>query len=441
VEVAKMDFNSLMQNQKRFSAGSKLKNDKKIVEYDFKVVSFKIGNEYYGIDILKVKEILKEKRFTIIPNAMNFVVGVTNLRGDIVPIIDLGRMFNLKDKLNEDALKSIIILYVGNLNIGIVVDQIQHVIPLRKRDIQPPSPLLGMINEKYISGVAELNDKLVVILDSDAIFSDKEKQKKDTIQHQEDVVTDDFIDHFCTQVEQHAGVYINKYNKAGFRSLYSKYAGEVTKSGLPVVEKELSGKIIGDFLSKHTEELWDIPYTKDFMNAVMSKLGKICSEEVRILDVGCAQGHEAFSVFFLMADEFSDADISMVASDNNLVAISKASGFEISKKNIPSWIHKEKYFMEVKGDSLKVKKEFNDMICFEFHNAENLSTYKKVFDLIIARDLSLFITEAGYTDFINEAAKRLVQGGVLIIGDHEDLPDNEHFRKVQDENIAIYFKK
>jgi len=436
-----MDFKSLMQNRTRMSVSSATKNDKKIIEYDFKVVSFKIGNEYYGVDILRVKEILKEKRFTIIPNAMDFVVGVTNLRGDIVPIIDLGKMFHLRDTINSDEIKSIIILYVGNLNIGIVVDQIQHVIPLRKRDIQPPSPLLGSINERFIQGVAELNDKLVVVLDTEAIFSDKEKQKKETIQHDADEVSNDLIDHFCTQVEQHAGVFINKYNKAGFKNLYMKYADEINKSGMPEVDKELANRVIRDYFSKYTEQIWELPYTKEFTNAVMARLGKICSDEVRILDVGCAQGHEAFSVYMLLSEEFPDAEISMVASDNNLVSVSKASGFEIAGASIPAWVKKDKYFMEIRGGHYKIKKDINDMICFEFHNAENLSSYKKTFDIIVARDLSLFLTESNYSDFINEASRRLVHGGVLVIGDHEDISDNENFKKIQDSVVKVYSKK
>ena len=181
INANKIDFRYLMENQKSLNKNMRDKvNSNKLLEYDFKIISFKIGQEYYGINILRVKEILKEKKFTRVPNALDFVVGVLNLRGEIMPVIDLAKMFHLPSISESIETKSIIIIRVENLLIGLVVDQIQHVMPLRKDDIQPPSPLLGTINERYIEGVVELNDRLYVILDTEAIFRIKRRQKRYT---------------------------------------------------------------------------------------------------------------------------------------------------------------------------------------------------------------------------------------------------------------------
>jgi len=169
INTENLDFKTLIQKQKELSSSLKQKKENKILEYDFKMVTFKLGGEYYGIDIMYVKEILKAKKFTLVPNALEFVLGVFNLRGEIMPIIDLAKMFHIESQ-NQSELKSIIIIKVDNLLIGLVVDEISHVVPLRRADIQPPSPLLGTINERYIEGVVELNDKLYVVLDTEAIF-------------------------------------------------------------------------------------------------------------------------------------------------------------------------------------------------------------------------------------------------------------------------------
>ena len=148
INTKNLDYKYLMENQRSLNKSLKTggfgKNESKIREYDFKIVSFKIGEEYYGIDIMVVKEILKAKKFTRIPNSLEFVIGVLNLRGEIIPVIDLGKMFHLETSANSE-IKSIIIIKIENLQNGLVDDKINHVIPLRRGDIQPPSPLLGTI--------------------------------------------------------------------------------------------------------------------------------------------------------------------------------------------------------------------------------------------------------------------------------------------------------
>lgn len=441
INTNNIDFKYLMENQKSLNRNLRSKGvDNKRLEYDFKVVSFKIGQEYYGIDIMTVKEILKEKKFTKIPNALDFVVGVLNLRGEIMPVIDLAKMFHLPSFSEKIETKSIIIIKVENLLIGLVIDQVQHVIPLRRSDIQPPSPLLGTINERYIEGVVELNDRLYVILDTEAIFSDKEKSKKEILPQSSDL-TEEFFTFFCNQIEELCGIHINEFNKPKFRELYNEYAKENNVTEMPTINKNVANEILKKFLSKHTAELWQQPYVDFFLDAVTPKLNKFCSDEVRILDIGCGNGYEAFSVYFMVNNDFKDADIKMVAADSNLVSITNASGFEVAGSLLPSWINKDKYFTNFSGSTYKVRKEINDKIYFEFHNAQNIASYKREFDLIVARDLSLYLSEADYRQFVKDAVPKLVSGGVLVIGDNEEISDEKNLQKINDENIAIYVKK
>ncbi|HEB10694.1 MAG TPA: chemotaxis protein CheW, partial [Spirochaetales bacterium] len=141
---------------------------------DFKMVTFRLGGKDYGIDIMKVKENLKGNNFTFVPNALPYVAGVYNLRGDIIPIIDLRKMFYLPgDVKKHKAQEEVIILrLVDDLILGIIVDSINKVQGIVSDTIQPPHPLFGDINIKYIAGVVEHEKHLFIILDVERIFSE-----------------------------------------------------------------------------------------------------------------------------------------------------------------------------------------------------------------------------------------------------------------------------
>ena len=124
----------------------------KITVVDFKMVTFSLSGKDYAIDIMKVKEIAKAGRFTYVPNALPFVRGVYNLRGDIIPIIDLRLFFNSEvHEHDDDYLENLLIVSVGEQTFGIVVDEIDKVVGIQKSSIQPPHPLFAaLLNPKTI---------------------------------------------------------------------------------------------------------------------------------------------------------------------------------------------------------------------------------------------------------------------------------------------------
>ena len=110
---------------------------------DFKMVTFSLAGKDYAIDIMKVKEIAKAGHFTYVPNTLPFVLGVYNLRGDIIPIIDLRRFFNIEvPEREKDALENMLIVSVEDQPFGVVVDVIDKVVGIQESSIQPPHPLL-----------------------------------------------------------------------------------------------------------------------------------------------------------------------------------------------------------------------------------------------------------------------------------------------------------
>ncbi|MBP5449035.1 MAG: purine-binding chemotaxis protein CheW [Spirochaetales bacterium] len=141
------------------------------------LVTFKISNETYAIDIMEVNEIVKLTEITPIPNAPDFVDGIITLRGDIIPIVDLNKRFNFapREYSEEDELfRAIVIIRVQDMTIGILIDQVNRVIPIDRNQIQPPPQMVAGIGSEFISGVVKQNDNLFVILDIQKLFSKKE---------------------------------------------------------------------------------------------------------------------------------------------------------------------------------------------------------------------------------------------------------------------------
>ena len=150
------------------------------IEDSTNLVTFRLGNGEYAIDIMQAKEIIKMEKITLIPNAPEFVEGVINLRGNIIPIIDLKKRFNLEET-EGDKNTGIIIVKIEDVDMRIIIDAISKVVSISNSDIQPPPPVLSGIGQKYIKGVGKLEDKLLVVLDLEKLFaSDEEEEEEST---------------------------------------------------------------------------------------------------------------------------------------------------------------------------------------------------------------------------------------------------------------------
>ena len=143
------------------------------------LVSFVIEGEEFGIDILKVQEIIRPVPITRVPNAPPFVEGVINLRGRIVPVIDARKRFGLPAReMNEDS-RIVVVELVGKTvaatkTVGFVMDAVREVIRVERSVIEPPPELAIGIDADYLSGVAKLEDRLLILLDVERILADEE---------------------------------------------------------------------------------------------------------------------------------------------------------------------------------------------------------------------------------------------------------------------------
>lgn len=136
-------------------------------------LAFTLGQEEYGIDIQKVSEIRSYETPTRIANAPDFVKGVINLRGLIVPIVDMRIRFNLGEP-EYGPFTVVIILNIGNRVVGMVVDAVSDVTILEPEQIKPAPEIGGTLNIEYIMGLGTLDDRMLILVDIDKLMSSSE---------------------------------------------------------------------------------------------------------------------------------------------------------------------------------------------------------------------------------------------------------------------------
>lgn len=149
------------------------------VDDGLQLVGFRIADELFGVDILMVQEIIKDVNITPIPDAPGFIKGVINLRGNIIPIIDLRRRLKLNiEKKEGNADSWIIILNVAGRVAGFIVDRVTRVFKMDVNEIEPPPDMLSTgLESDYINGVCKIEDKLLAILDFNRILVVEEFKK------------------------------------------------------------------------------------------------------------------------------------------------------------------------------------------------------------------------------------------------------------------------
>jgi purine-binding chemotaxis protein CheW len=142
-------------------------------------LTFILGSEEYGVEILKVQEIRSYEAVTKIANTPDFIKGVINLRGSIVPIIDLRMRFKLAHAEYNDS-TVVIILNLSNRTIGLVVDGVSDVIQLKSSQISPVPELVSSIDTKYLLGLGTADERMLILVDIEQLMSSNEMALMDT---------------------------------------------------------------------------------------------------------------------------------------------------------------------------------------------------------------------------------------------------------------------
>jgi purine-binding chemotaxis protein CheW len=145
---------------------------------EIQLVVFDLASEYYGINISDVREIMRMQSITRVPGAYSFVEGVINLRGNVLPVIDLRKRLGLKisDHTKESR---IVVVDINSNEIGVIVDAVTEVLRVPKSAIEPASSVITNTSSNYLWGIAKLPDKLIILIDPDKALSEIEEETLD----------------------------------------------------------------------------------------------------------------------------------------------------------------------------------------------------------------------------------------------------------------------
>ena len=146
----------------------------------YQMVTFHLGEELYGVNIMDVKEIVRLQNVRVIPNAPYYVEGIINLRGEIIPIIDLHKRFKIQSVNKSEDIEmegGFIILNIDGSKIGIIIDKVERVVTVKADDVKEPPQMLSGIGNEYIEGVVREDKGYLIMLNTRKLFNAKELQK------------------------------------------------------------------------------------------------------------------------------------------------------------------------------------------------------------------------------------------------------------------------
>lgn len=446
------------------------KKDGDVAAIDFKMVSFSLAGKDYAIDIMKVKEIVKANLFTYVPNTMPFVLGVFNLRGEIIPIVDLRIFFNIDvPERSPDKLENMLVVTIGDQIFGVVVDAIDKVVGIQKSTIQPPHPLFGDINIKYIYGVVENKDRLYVLLDIDRIFgirtaeeaeteASNRKQafaKKAKIVSVEDssnmkpVATatpnakqvtantkpaDVDYTFIVDSLKNLKKFCVSSVNENWVKTRVASWTQERGGNNTQLQNDNDAEAFLKPFYSKFTGSWW----SKPFADSIYKALPDNSAKQISVWNPGCGKGYEAFSLACLLSRRYPDARIRVYAQDIDLLSVSNASLVTLPKNIADDWY--APYVTKKITGEYTFTQNIKDMVMFEYHDCVNTNALPAV-DIIFMRDVLSFLPQESLNIIFGDFDDRLKGNGIVFVGENETLVGVPNFGEKMVGQQVIYKKQ
>ena len=424
-----------------------LQEQKERVEnVDYKMITFSLSGKEYGVDIMNVKEIAKADKFTYVPNAASYVRGVYNLRGDIIPIIDLRQFFHLPVERKPDNMENLLILHINDQVYGTIVDKIDKVVGISKESIQPPHPIFGDINIKYISGVVEKQGELYIILDVVRIFTVSEEEKKQSRtsvgdgeyyvppppsadQMAQKTTADSAIGFIQESLAALRRFTVTEINDKWLRRRFSEWSSGRSGEALQLKSSSEADEFLDSFMSPCTYEFW----SESYAYAVRKILPEISSTNINIWNIGCSKGYETYSFACILKTRYPGALIKIWANDNDIMAVSQAPNMIFDMEDLPEYCRP---YMVRGSSGYSFGPAIKDSIVFEYHDVTNENTLPEV-DIILARDVVSFLPAQEQAKMIADFSEKLKNRGIVIMGRHEELT-GVSWQSIADDPVSAY---
>jgi len=431
-----MQVNADLQEQKE-----------RVDNVDFKMVTFSLAGKDYGVDIMSVKEIAKADKFTFVPNAASFIRGVYNLRGDIIPIIDLRSFFHLPFESRTEGLENMLILHINDQVYGTIVDRIDKVVGINHETIQPPHPIFGDINIKYISGVVEKHGDLYIILDVVRIFTvtDEEKGKgRSTVTTDSGEFfvppptegqatrwsgTDSAIGFIKESLAALKGFHATKINDEWLHKRFAAWSNGRTGEDLQLKSASEAEDFLSEFASPNSGEFWSDSYAA----SVKKILPDYSSANLNVWNVGCGKGFETFSFACILKSRFPNIRIKIWANDNDIMSVSQAPNLTYDIDEVPSYC---KPYMVQGKSGYSFNQEIKDAVVFEYHDVVHDSTLPDL-DIILARDILSIMPEEDQNRLVERFSEKLKDKGIVILGRNEELT-GIIWQSIADDPVSAY---
>ena len=451
--------------------GSDLLDKKEVAVIDYKMITFSLAGKDYGIDIMKVKEIAKAGRFTYVPNTLPFVLGVYNLRGEIIPIIDFRIFFNIAvPERKNDELENLLIVTVGELTFGIVVDEIDTVVGIEKSSIQPPHPIFGDINVKYIYGVVEANRHLFILLDIDSIFTtafsreDKgqllrpvytapqvEEYSAGSAKAEKPVATasaaaapvaassaavtnEKDFSFVVSSLAEFKKFYVTEINERWVKSRFDSWTQERSGKTTQLQNVNDAEEFLKPFWSQNSDAWWSQAYA----DAVYQLLPDNAAKQIVVWNPGCGKGYESYSLACLLKKRYPQARIRMYAHDIDLLNVSNAPLLSVPANVADTWY--SPYLTKKVNGEYTFTQEIKDIVMFEYHDCSNTNAIPVV-DIVFARDVLSFMPKTALDAVLADFEEKVKGNGVVILGENESLVNRSGWGEKMVGSLVVYNKQ
>jgi purine-binding chemotaxis protein CheW len=415
---------------------------------DFKMVTFSLAGKDFGVDIMNVKEIARADKYTFVPNAPSFVRGVYNLRGDIIPIIDLRTFFHLP-LVKNDGQDNMLIFHIEDRVYGTIVDKIDKVVGINSEQIQPPHPIFGDINIKYIQGVVEKDGALYIILDVVRIFSPSQAKNDDAAPADKAVsapyqsapeaapvaVTADApsredLGFIKDQLGALKRFTTSSLNEEWVIQRLDEWGR--TRHGADIQLKNTSDAeaYLEAFYSPFSDRFWNDEYAY----TLKALLPDLSSNNVQVWNAGCGKGYETYSLACILRLRYPNSRIKIWANDSDIMSIANAPNMTFEQADVPEYC---RTFLAKARNGYSFNQQIKDSIVFEYHDITNENTLPDV-DIVLCRDVLSFLPLPQQEKIIGDITEKLKTNGIVLLGKNEkfDTP----WRSVGKDAISAFMK-
>ena len=434
-----------------------------------KIVTFVLGDDIFGVDIMLVSEIIKLEDIRELPEAPEYFYGIINLRGQIIPILNFKKIFGFTG-FDFEKDKDIIILKIDDIVFGLVIDKVLKVIDFEKSQIGLPPSLSTKAQSTLITSVIKTEDGIISIIDIQALFSQKGHSFLSYDQFNKAIFQSSLVEHyFSIKDRQNMS---NNFKQIGFPY------NEITKKSIHefIVKTSIKSKtdiptIIENLKIRNNTYLKEYLFHKNSSNEILYEdndfltLQKLLLKVIiplkrartenkyRIWIIGNSTGVEAYSLLFIFAilfEEEFDINFNIIYSGNNIDVLNKASKGVLTERMISRLTKSNKKFLleDVSGSESEetvnreylIKKELQTKITYDLF-FENSKVMKNDIDLIYAPYYLANLPEQLRELNLKRFYKSLKPSGILLTGNFENLDKLKHDFKTSKIGSRNYYNR